>query len=57
MQRLAQETRADHDALATHDQSDYVGLEAIAARIRAREDERDALELEWLESAERLEQS
>jgi len=55
MQRLAKETRADHDALATHDQSDYVGLETIAGRIREREAERDALELEWLEAAERLE--
>ena len=55
MQRLTAETKADHDALATHDQSDYVGLEAIAGRIRDREEERDGLELEWLEAAERLE--
>jgi ATP-binding cassette subfamily F protein uup len=55
MQRLASQTRADHDALATHDQSDYVGLETIAGRIREREAERDSLELEWLEAAERLE--
>jgi ATPase subunit of ABC transporter with duplicated ATPase domains len=55
MSRLADETRSDHDALATHDQSDYVGLEAIAARIREREAERETLELEWLEAAERLE--
>jgi ATP-binding cassette subfamily F protein uup len=57
MKRLTTETRADHDALALHDQNDYAGLEAIAGRIRAREQERDALELEWLESAERLESS
>jgi ABC-type multidrug transport system ATPase subunit len=55
MQKLTSETRADHDALATHDQSDYVGLETIAGRIREREAERDTLELEWLEAAERLE--
>ena len=55
MQRLTAETRKDHDALATHDQSDYAGLETIAGRIRDRETERDALELEWLEAAERLE--
>ncbi|GAA2752541.1 ABC-F family ATP-binding cassette domain-containing protein [Amnibacterium kyonggiense] len=55
MQRLTAETRADHDALATHDQSDYVGLEAIAGRIREREEERESLELEWIEAAERLE--
>jgi ATPase subunit of ABC transporter with duplicated ATPase domains len=55
MQRLTAATRADHDALATHDQSDYVGLEAIAGRIRDRESERETLELEWLEAAERLE--
>ena len=54
--RLGAETRADHDALVAHDQADFAGLEAIAARIRSREDERDALELEWLEAAERLEQ-
>ena len=57
MQRLAKETQADHDALATHDQSDYVGLETIAGRIREREAERDGLELEWLDAAERLETS
>jgi ATP-binding cassette subfamily F protein uup len=55
MQRLSAETRADHDDLATHDQGDYVGLETIAARIRDHERERDTLELEWLEAAERLE--
>ncbi|MGT2426396.1 ABC-F family ATP-binding cassette domain-containing protein [Amnibacterium kyonggiense] len=55
MQRLTSDTRADHAALAAHDQSDYTGLEAIAGRIRDREEEREALELEWLEAAERLE--
>ena len=55
MARLADQVRADHAALAEHDQSDYTGLESIAARIRARESERDDLELEWLDAAERLE--
>jgi ATPase subunit of ABC transporter with duplicated ATPase domains len=55
MQKMASETKADHDALATHDQNDYVGLETIAGRIRDRELERETLELEWLEAAERLE--
>ncbi|MFD1721567.1 ABC-F family ATP-binding cassette domain-containing protein [Amnibacterium endophyticum] len=55
MARLTDEVRADHDALAAHDQADYVGLESIAARIRQREAERDDLELEWLDTAERLE--
>ena len=55
MARLTDEVRSDHEALAAHDQADYVGLEAIAARIRAREAERDDLELEWLDAAERLE--
>ncbi|MBW4041939.1 MAG: ABC-F family ATP-binding cassette domain-containing protein [Acidobacteria bacterium] len=55
MQRLSAETKADHDALATHDQGDYVGLETIAGRIRERDAEREGLELEWLEAAERLE--
>ena len=53
--RLAAETRADHDALAGHDQLDYAGLGVIAARIRDREAEQGAVELEWLEAAERLE--
>ncbi len=55
MTRLTTDTRRDHDALATHDQGDYVGLEAITVRIRQREEERETLELEWLEAAERLE--
>ena len=48
MKKMAAETKADHDRLATHDQNDYVGLEAIAGRIRDRETERETLELEWL---------
>jgi ATPase subunit of ABC transporter with duplicated ATPase domains len=57
LQRLVTETRADHDALAVHDQGDYAGLEAIAARIRTREAEQADVELEWLEAAERLERA
>ena len=55
MSRLETETTADHDALAVHDQADYAGLEAIAGRIRDRDAEREGLESEWLEAAERLE--
>ncbi len=55
MTRLGDEVQRDHAALAAHDQADYAGLETIAARIRARESEREDLELEWLEAAERLE--
>jgi ABC transport system ATP-binding/permease protein len=58
--RLAKLTdliRAHHDALAVHDQADYEGVAAIADRLRAAERERDDLELEWLETAERLEQA
>jgi ATPase subunit of ABC transporter with duplicated ATPase domains len=47
--------RAEHDALAAHDQADYSGLGAITARLSEREAERDAIELAWLEAAERLE--
>ncbi len=47
--------RAEHDALAAHDQADYAGLGAITARLSEREAERDAIELAWLEAAERLE--
>ena len=54
--RRRRRIRAEHDALAAHDQADYVGLERDhRAPVREREAERDALELAWLEAAERLE--
>ena len=53
--KLAAQIRSDHDALADFDQSDYAGVGALSESLRAREAERDALELEWLEAAERLE--
>jgi hypothetical protein len=41
--------------MAVHDQADYEGITALAVRLRERETERDAIELAWLEAAERLE--
>jgi ATP-binding cassette subfamily F protein uup len=55
--RAEDRIRAEHDALAAHDQSDYDGVGAIAARLREREAERADLELAWLETAERLERA
>jgi ATP-binding cassette subfamily F protein uup len=55
--RAEERIRADHDALAAHDQADYDGVAAIAALLREREAERADLELAWLETAERLERS
>jgi ATPase subunit of ABC transporter with duplicated ATPase domains len=55
--KLDDSIRAQHDALAGHDQADYEGVAALAERLRAAEAERGDLELEWLELAERLEQA
>jgi hypothetical protein len=57
MARLTDLIRSQHDALAAHDQADYEGVAALAERLRAAEAERGDLELEWLETAERLEQA
>ncbi|MCU1474069.1 ABC-F family ATP-binding cassette domain-containing protein [Amnibacterium sp.] len=55
--RAEERIRAEHDAMAVHDQSDYAGITALAERLRDRESERDAIELAWLEAAERLERA
>ncbi|HET6825916.1 MAG TPA: ABC-F family ATP-binding cassette domain-containing protein [Amnibacterium sp.] len=55
--RAEERIRAEHDALAAHDQADYEGITALAARLRERESERDSIELAWLEAAERLERA
>jgi hypothetical protein len=55
--RAEERIRAEHDALAVHDQADYAGLSELSGRLREREAERDAIELAWLEAAERLEHS
>jgi hypothetical protein len=40
--------------MATHDQSDYAGLAALAAKQAEYNAKRDQLELEWLETSELL---
>ena len=50
--RVGEAIAALHDRLASHDQSDYVGLNSLAEELRAAEVERDALEERWLELSE-----
>jgi ATPase subunit of ABC transporter with duplicated ATPase domains len=53
--RLADQVAATHQALADHDQSDYVGLGALTDQLRGLEGEIADLETTWLELSERLE--
>ena len=41
--------------LAAHDQSDFTGLAELTAKRGAAAEEKDELELEWLELSEELE--
>ena len=50
--RIGEAIAALHDRLASHDQSDYQGLNSLADELRAAESERDALEERWLELSE-----
>ena len=43
-----------HARMATHDQSDYVGLASLTEQLRALESEHEALETRWLELSEQL---
>jgi hypothetical protein len=43
-----------HERMAAHDQSDYVGLGALAAELAGIEAERDELETRWLALADVL---
>jgi ATPase subunit of ABC transporter with duplicated ATPase domains len=53
--KAADAIRAQHEALAAHDQSDYTGLAGLQARLGEREAEAAALEERWLELSEQLE--
>ena len=55
--KLGERIRRQQDALAGHDQADYAGVTALAEQLRLAETERDDAELEWLETAERLERA
>src|SRR5205085_11376552 len=47
--KLGQQIAAQHTAFAEHDQSDYVGLGALQARMAELESETATLEERWLE--------
>lgn len=51
-----EESRADIEAkMAAHDPSDFAGLNELNTQLTAVNDEKDALEAEWLELSEELE--
>ncbi len=52
--KLAQRISSAHDDLATHDQSDYVGIGRLNADLQAMEADVAALEERWLEVGEAL---
>ncbi len=54
LDKLTAQIAAARDALADHDQSDYVGLGERMAAITALESEVPGLEVRWLELSERL---
>ncbi|WP_350349391.1 ABC-F family ATP-binding cassette domain-containing protein [Agromyces sp. G08B096] len=55
LERLQAEIAAQHEKLARHDQSDYVGLGALGDELSALEASVAELETRWLEVSERLE--
>lgn len=52
MEKIASEVETVHANMATHDQSDFEGLQALSDRIRTFEDENASLEERWLELSE-----
>jgi ABC transport system ATP-binding/permease protein len=52
--KIARRISAAHDDLATHDQSDYVGIGRLNAELQSLESELAALEERWLEVGEAL---
>jgi hypothetical protein len=52
--KLAKRITATHDDLATHDQSDYVGIGKLNADLQTLESDLAALEERWLEVGEAL---
>ena len=55
MAKLAEQITVAHDAFATHDQSDYVGLGRLQEQLAALEGESSELEDRWLTLGEQLE--
>ena len=54
LEKLAAEETELHTRMAAHDQSDYEGLGELAAKQQGLNEKRENLELEWLETTERL---
>ncbi|GAA4768179.1 ABC-F family ATP-binding cassette domain-containing protein [Microbacterium gilvum] len=54
LEKLAADIATVHDRMAAHDQSDYAGLGALTAEIRALEEQTAALEERWLELSEQI---
>lgn len=55
LEKLQAQIAEQHEKLARHDQSDYVGLGALGDELRALEDAVADLETRWLEVSEQLE--
>ena len=53
--RLGDRIASQHTAFAEHDQSDYLGLGELQARLAELESETATLEERWLELSEQLE--
>jgi ATPase subunit of ABC transporter with duplicated ATPase domains len=54
LEKLANEETDLHAKMAAHDQSDYEGLGKLAGQQQELNEKRENLELEWLETTERL---
>jgi ATPase subunit of ABC transporter with duplicated ATPase domains len=54
LEKLATDEAALHQQIAAHDQGDYEGLAVLLAKQTEFNDKRDQLELEWLETSEKL---
>jgi len=55
LEKLQAQIAEQHEKLARHDQSDYVGLGTLGDELRALEDSVTELETRWLEVSEQLE--
>ncbi|MEI5585262.1 MULTISPECIES: ABC-F family ATP-binding cassette domain-containing protein [unclassified Agromyces] len=55
LEKLQSQIAVQHEKLARHDQSDYVGLGSLGDELRALEDAVADLETRWLEVSEQLE--
>lgn len=54
LEKLSEEETKVHQEMATHDQSDFEGLSRLVERQNQLNANREALELEWLETSEKL---